>query len=115
MRLTPRFTAVVTSPLRKEWPPKVDGSNPRRAAPCFTIAATLRPARRCPVIRCAFLFTILVNIAPVVLCAASIHALRCLLGALFVAAAVYVYAVEPGSHDGQLLAALAAASAWLAG
>src|SRR5262245_49392505 len=46
IRFAPRFTTLVTKPARREWPPKVDGSKPRRAAPCFTIAATFRGARR---------------------------------------------------------------------
>jgi hypothetical protein len=46
IRFAPRFTALGTKPARREWPPKVDGSKPRRAAPCFTIAATFRGAGR---------------------------------------------------------------------
>lgn len=42
----------------------------------------------------------------------------CLFGALFVVAAVYVYAVDPGSRDGQFLAALVGGfgvACWLIG
>jgi hypothetical protein len=46
IRLTPRFTAVVTRPDRKLCPPKVAGSKPSLAAAALTTLATLRAASR---------------------------------------------------------------------
>src|SRR5262249_56199981 len=60
----PRLTAEVTKPARRLWPPKVDGSKPRRAAPCLTMAATFRGARRRSVMRCEHLLKMRRKMAP---------------------------------------------------
>src|SRR3954454_24509477 len=80
MRLTPRFTAVVSRPDRKLCPPKVAGSKPSLAAAALTTLATLRAASRWSPTRWARLLKTRRKTAPALILAASSQASRALTG-----------------------------------